>query len=100
MNAHDALAHAFGTLTEIGEILPDEIAPNAPGIRAVVGSGAFGMNPAVVDLSVEPVSDRAATVTVYATAKEGLIKQHAAGKAVRRFLERAGWAALISSGQT
>jgi hypothetical protein len=91
MNAREALGQAFKALTELGEILPDEIEHAAPALRAVVGSGALGMNPAVVDLSVEPVTESLAKVTIRATAKEGLIKQHTAEKAVKRVIDATGW---------
>jgi hypothetical protein len=91
MNAREALGQAFKALTELGEILPDEIEHAAPALRAVVGSGALGMNPAVVDLSVEPVTESLAKVTIRATAKEGLIKQHTAEKAIKRVIDATGW---------
>jgi hypothetical protein len=91
MNARDALVHAFRALTEVGELLPDETEHGIPALRAVVGSGTLGMNPAVVDLSVEPVAESLARVTIRATAKEGLIKQHTAEKAIKRVIDATGW---------
>jgi hypothetical protein len=91
VNARDALGQAFRALAEVGEILPDEIEQATPAVRAVVGSGALGMNPAVVDLWVEPVTESVAKVTIRATAKEGLIKQHTAEKARKRVIEATGW---------
>jgi hypothetical protein len=92
MNARDALASAFRALGEVGETLHIEHAtPNV--LRAVVGSGVLGMNPAAVELLVEPVSDHATKVTIRATAKEGFIKQGTAEKAIKRVIEATGWIA-------
>ncbi len=55
-------------------------------LRGVVGSGFGGMNPAVV---VALVDTDAGAVTIAAHAKEGLIKQGTAKKAVAALLESA-----------
>jgi hypothetical protein len=60
--------------------------PDATGafaVRGVVGGGALGLNPAVVDVVVRP----GGRVAVRAAAKEGLIPQKTAQKAVRRVIE-------------
>ena len=55
-------------------------------LRGVAGSGFGGMNPAVV---VAVVDTDAGAVTIAAYAKEGLIKQRTAKKAVAALLESA-----------
>ena len=52
-------------------------------VRGVIGAGALGMNPAVVDVHVRPGGH----VVVHAAAKEGLIPQRTARKAVRKVIE-------------
>ena len=52
-------------------------------VRGVIGSGALDMNPAVVDVHVRP----GGRVVVHAAAKEGLIPQRTARKAVRKVIE-------------
>lgn len=53
-------------------------------VRGTVGSGFGGMNPAYVVASVDPTK---ATVGLAAYAKEGLIKQRTASKAVAKVLQ-------------
>lgn len=57
-----------------------------PAVRGVVGAGWFGLNPAVVTVSAAP----AGGLTVRAAAKEGLIGQHTAERAVRRVVDALG----------
>lgn len=93
MNPRAALTAAFRALSTVGEIVADEVTPDEPVLRAVVGAGTLGLNPAVIELSVEAISEAEAKITVRATAKEGLIKQHTAEKALQRVLAAAGWRA-------
>jgi hypothetical protein len=51
--------------------------------KAVVGSGFRNMNPAVVTVTMNPISSGQVHIVVQGTAKEGLIKQHAGEKAAR-----------------
>ena len=55
-------------------------------VRSVVGSGALNMNPAEVEVRVEPLGDTQSRVLVDASAEEGLIKQRTAEKAVTRII--------------
>jgi len=52
-------------------------------VRGLIGSGALNMNPAVVDVHVRP----GGRLLVHAAAKEGVIPQRTAQKAVRRVIE-------------
>ena len=45
------------------------------------------MNPAVVSITILPVSDSESSILIEAAAKEGLIKQRTAEKAVTRLEE-------------
>lgn len=51
--------------------------------KAVVGSGFRNMNPAVVTVTISPLSSGQAHIVVQGTAKEGLIKQHAGEKSAQ-----------------
>lgn len=57
-------------------------------IRAVMGSGRGGLNPAVVTAEVTSHSQTATQVSVRAAAREGLIKQHAADKVLTKIIQR------------
>ncbi|MEV3856276.1 hypothetical protein AB0J38_18360 [Streptomyces sp. NPDC050095] len=85
--AHSALSHAQHLLAAHGQALATDTATGtAPGggsaVRGVVGTGAGGLNPAVVTLTVTPAGTvGGSTVLVRGAAKEGLIKQHGGRKA-------------------
>ena len=80
-----ALKFGFSVLTKIGTLqTDDDNRPPYPLLKAVVKSGFLNMNPAVVYLEILDWDSAACEVTVTAAAKEGLIKQHTAAKAVQR----------------
>ena len=56
-------------------------------MTATVGSGFLGLNPAVVAAEIAVSDDQGTDLTVYGTAKEGLIKQHAGERSARRTAE-------------
>jgi hypothetical protein len=58
-----------------------------PKISGVLGSGFLKMNPALVHVEVVSVDDDSCTLFVSGAAKEGLIKQQSAQKAVHRVIE-------------
>jgi hypothetical protein len=75
--AEDVLAH-------LGEVVwAARAADGGYEVRGLVGSGWLDMNPTVVDVDVRPDG----RTTVRAAAKEGLINQKTAPKAVRRVVE-------------
>ena len=80
--ADAALRRVVQALDQAGEIHPSET--DAPGARAVVGAGALNMNPAVVDATIEPLGENRTRVNLRAAAKEGLIKQKTAEKAIEQ----------------
>jgi hypothetical protein len=57
-----------------------------PKISGVIGSGFFNMNPTVVHVEVVATDTTSTALRVTAAAKEGLIKQRSAEKAVCRVL--------------
>ncbi|MBN1912690.1 MAG: hypothetical protein JW818_23410 [Pirellulales bacterium] len=82
-------------LAKEGRIADDAEAGTStcPKISAILKSGFLQMNPTLVHVEVIAAEANACTLLVSAAAKEGLIKQHSAEKAVRRvvaFLETLG----------
>ena len=75
-----------------GRVVRGEIAPGGTRatLRGVIGSGALALNPAVVDVVLEPRPGGGTLATVRAAAKEGLIPQHTAAKAAVAVLESYG----------
>ena len=63
-------------------------------VVGIVGAGAGNLNPAVVTVTIR-AAGQGSTLVVRGAAKEGLIKQHAGGKAARRVAE-----ALADTGGT
>lgn len=75
---------SYEVLSELGEPTASQETVDHPRLRAVIGSGFMRLNPAVVEIDVKPTGSGGSQVSVRAWAKEGLIKQHSAEKAVRR----------------
>ena len=57
-------------------------------LRAVVGSGALNLNPAVVTLQLLATTSASTTIRVRGVAKEGLIRQRAGREAAERVAAR------------
>jgi hypothetical protein len=79
-----ALKLGFSVLAKLGELQSAESKPSYPLLKAVIGSGFLKMNPAVVYLEILEGDSTGCEVTITAAAKEGLIKQQTAAKAVQR----------------
>lgn len=80
-----AIQLGFSALTRFGRLQGEESGGSPyPLLKAVVGSGFLNMNPAVVFLEILKGRSDTCEVTITAAAKEGLIKQHTAEKAIRR----------------
>ncbi len=80
-----ALKLGFSVLTKLGKLQTEEdVKAPYPLLKAVIGSGFLNMNPAVVYLEILEADSTSCVVTITAAAKEGLIKQHTAAKAVQR----------------
>jgi hypothetical protein len=85
-----ALRRGRTVLSEHGSLREvDDDAASGPTVSAVVPSGFWNMNPALVTLAVAP-REQGARVRVAAYALEGLIKQRAARKAATRIVESLG----------
>ena len=61
-----------------------------PELRAVIGAGFRNLNPALVEVHVEPLDPHRTRVTVIGVAKEGLVGQRTAGQAAGRVLDALG----------
>ena len=58
-------------------------------VTGVVGSGFFNMNPVCLTVVLEPIDESQTRARVRGVAKEGLIPQHSAAKAIARLF--AAW---------
>jgi hypothetical protein len=84
MPPEKALKRGFSVLAKMGAMEGEEGAQAPyPFLKAVVRSGFMGMNPAVVFFEILDGDASSCEVTVTAAAKEGLIKQQTAQKAVQ-----------------
>ena len=74
----DAREAGLSVLREIGRADPE-----LPALSVICGSGHLNLNPTVVSLVIAPF-ERGARVSVRGIAKEGLVKQDSARKAVEK----------------
>jgi len=83
-----ALTMVVNAMAGLGR-LQDSSEINSPNpiIAAVIGSGFMKLNPCVVTVEITSHSDQETTAIILGGAKEGLIKQHTAEKAVKRVIE-------------
>jgi hypothetical protein len=78
-------ALARWVLTSLGDPVDEtRLADDKHELRAVVGSGALNLNPAVVTLRLDATTAASTTIRVRGVAKEGLIRQQAGRKAAER----------------
>lgn len=81
----EALALAGRVLSSLGEPVDEtRIGDDMHELRAVVGSGALNLNPAIVTLRLVATTSTSTTIWVRGMAKEGLIRQRAGRKAAER----------------
>jgi hypothetical protein len=75
----------YSVLTKLGSIQSDTSETRLyPLLRAVIGSGFMNQNPTVVYFEILSSTKEKSTLTLTAAAKEGLIKQRSAEKALTR----------------
>jgi hypothetical protein len=74
-------------IARLGRLLDGQ--PDEPGLTVigVVGGGFLNLNPAVIQITITPMAEGRSRATLSGTANEGMIKQRAGEKAVRRVLE-------------
>lgn len=87
MHPEKVIKLAYSVLAKAGALEKNDETPPYPFLKAKVGSGAFNMNPAVVYVEILDGDATSCEVTITGAAKEGLIKQHTAEKAVKRVVE-------------
>ena len=85
MNQADAFEKVAAAYEKIGKIKSKQAAFFR--IEGKIGSGFGNMNLASVTVQVKRVSDTSCTLVVDAIAKEGVINQNTAPKAISRLLE-------------
>jgi hypothetical protein len=83
------LAKAYAFLSSKGRVTDSEELRESPypTISGVIGSGFFNMNPAIVHAEIVAIEGETCTLILTGAAKEGLIKQRTAEKAVNRVAE-------------
>jgi hypothetical protein len=87
-DAGRALAVIVNALAGLGRLQDSsEINSPNPTIEAVIGSGFMKMNPCVLTVEIVSHSGNNTSAVIRGAAKEGLIKQHTAEKAVTRVIE-------------
>ena len=80
-----ALQLGTAILSKLGELVPnDDIEPSQRVLKAVIGCGFLDMSPAIVRLEICDGDPGECAFRISAAAKEGLIKQDTAPKAVQR----------------
>lgn len=79
-----ALEKVYKLLKKSGEIIDSKKKQKFPTLKAVVGSGFFNLNPTIVHLEIRPTKGGATELYLEASAKEGLLPQHSAEKAIKR----------------
>lgn len=76
-------------LVELGSLVGEEAHGDGSfTIRAVMGSGFAGLNPTIVTAQVTSDSDATTQLSLRAAAREGLIKQRSADKALTKIIQR------------
>jgi hypothetical protein len=80
------LTTVISTITNLlnnkGKLLGTQETSGIFEIKGLVGSGFFNMNPAILTIWIKQETQKKVQITIRGTAKEGLIKQHTAEKAV------------------
>lgn len=84
----EVLGAVLTVFRKLGKILDNQEEENrGPCLFAVVGSGFFRLNPTAVSLEIVDVAESETIVRLSAHAKEGLIKQKSAPKAIARIMD-------------
>jgi len=87
INANVATVRASTSelLQTIGRLIDDSASQNmAATLSAVVGSGHMNLNPTIVHVEFTALSQASSKVVIRCIAKEGLVKQDSAAKALER----------------
>ena len=74
-------------LNNEGKLLGTQEVSGTFEVKGLVGSGFSNMNPTILAISIGQEAQNKVHVTIRGTAKEGLVKQHSAEKAVLRIVQ-------------
>jgi hypothetical protein len=84
-NVREARARIAQVLQSVGKLIDDFATESANGsILAVVGSGHMNLNPTIIHVRCIRISQDSSQLSIKGVAKEGMIKQNSAAKAVER----------------
>ena len=83
-NLQNSMVKVLNSLSSMGTITESSQYTDYPVISAVCGSGAFNMNPAVLCVEFVEVNETETKLFISGYAKEGLIKQRTAIKAINK----------------
>ena len=86
-NAIKAVNNSIVTSGGYKKMLDADKNSQIPMFSAIIGSGLLNLNPAVVCVTVEYINETRVNICITGHAKEGLIKQKTAQKAVLRIAE-------------
>jgi hypothetical protein len=79
---------ALAILSREGKVLENQMAETGEAVvRAIVGSGAWHVNPALVTVRVTSTADGMTRLEIRGIAKEGLVRQRAGKAAVNRIAD-------------
>ncbi len=82
------LETVFTILSQEGKITEDHRTdPDRPAVCAIIGSGFWNLNPALVEVRVVSTTNDVTRLSIVGTAREGWIKQRAGEKAARRIAD-------------
>ncbi len=85
-NIQSSMEKIASILVNTGKLINTSELLATPHLTAVVGSGALNMNPTIVCVEFIPIQPNSTSINIFGTAKEGLIKQRSAEKAVKRIV--------------
>ncbi|WP_239616832.1 hypothetical protein [Cohnella mopanensis] len=86
-DVQSAMENVAKILARNGKLIDTSELLTTPHLTAVIGSGAGNMNPTIVCVEFIPISPNSTSINIYGTAKEGLIKQRSAEKAVKKIID-------------
>jgi len=79
-----SLESVYKVVKKLGTIIDSAHEGKFPKLKAIIGSGFFNLNPTIVTIEIRPKQKEQTDLYIEASAKEGLIPQHSAEKAIQR----------------
>jgi len=84
LTPEETLRKALQVVSKLGRVQPVEFKSKVPIISGLIGSGFMNMNPCVINVELIGAEAEQTLVRISGAAKEGLIKQNTAAKAVNK----------------